>query len=159
MKRGGILNHQLCAAIAALGHGDGLLVVDAGFPIPSDAWRIDLAVTANIPDLRTVLDLIAAEMIVEKVVLAAEVASHNPRLDAWVRQCWPTARFEPVTHEEMLASTPRRAKAVVRTGAFDPWGNVLLVSGVDVPAWFSSPEVVVPAYYRSRMTGHMAAER
>ena len=34
MKQGGILNAELSHAIACLGHGDGLLVVDAGFPIP-----------------------------------------------------------------------------------------------------------------------------
>jgi D-ribose pyranose/furanose isomerase RbsD len=151
MKRGGILNQQLSAAIAALGHGDGLLVVDAGFPVPSDAWRIDLAVTENLPDLRTVLDLIAAEMIVETVVLAAEVATHNAPLGEWVRNCWPGAAYEPVPHTQMLSEIPSRAKAVVRTGAFDPWGNILLVSGVDVPSWFTRPGVVVPDYYLDRM--------
>lgn len=159
MKRGGILNQQLSAAIAALGHGDGLLVVDAGFPVPGDAWRIDLAVTANLPELRTVLDLVAAEMIVEKVVLAAEVATHNAPLDRWVRRCWPDAAFEPVPHERMLTEIPARAKAVVRTGAFDPWGNILLVSGVDVPAWFARPGVVVPDYYRDRMPAAATVSR
>jgi D-ribose pyranase len=36
---------------------------------------------------------------------------------------------------------------IVRTGAFDPWGNVLLYSGVDVLAWFGKLGTVAPDYY------------
>lgn len=44
-----------------------------------------------------------------------------------------------------------KAKAIVRTGAFDPWGNILLYSGVDVPAWFSKPGLVAPDYYAKKL--------
>ena len=44
-----------------------------------------------------------------------------------------------------------KAKVIVRTGAFDPWGNILLYSGVDVPAWFAKPGVVAPDYYAKKM--------
>lgn len=152
MKRTGILNADLAHAIASLGHGDGLLVVDAGFPIPRDAWRIDLAIVANLPDLRTVLDTIADEMIVEAVTVAEDVPTHNAPLDAWIDGRWPTVERRTIPHSEMLTSVAAQAKAVVRTGAFDPWGNVLLHSGVDVAAFFAAPGVVVPDYYAERMT-------
>lgn len=151
MKRHGILNAELSHAIASLGHGDGLLVVDAGFPIPPSAWRIDLALTANQPELRPVLDLIGSEMIVEEIVLASDVATHNTPLQEWLVARWPDTPLTPVPHSQMLAETAARAKAIVRTGALDPWGNIMLVSGVDVPAYFSRPGVVVPDYYRDRM--------
>jgi D-ribose pyranose/furanose isomerase RbsD len=151
MKRHGILNAELSHALACLGHGDGLLVVDAGFPIPSASWRIDLALSANAPELRTVLDLIADEMIVEAVVVAQDVATHNAPLHSWLGQRWPSADHSTVPHTEMLGAVAARAKAIVRTGALDPWGNVLLLSGVDVPAYFSRPGVVVPDYYRDQM--------
>ena len=151
MKRTGILNAGLSHAIATMGHGDGLLVVDAGFPIPSDSWRIDLALARDLPDLRTVLDLIGMEMIVEAVVVAADVPTHNAPLDSWLHDRFPDAQHSNLPHAEMLSSVAGRAKAIVRTGAFDPWGNVLLLSGVDVPAYFSTPGVVVPDYYLDRM--------
>ena len=44
-----------------------------------------------------------------------------------------------------------KAKVIVRTDAFDPWGNILLYSGVNVPAWFSKKGVVAPDYYAKRM--------
>lgn len=151
MKRGGILNAELSHAIASLGHGDGLLVVDAGFPIPSGAWRIDLALTTDQPELRPVLDLVGAEMIVEEIVVASDVQTHNAPLHDWLRSRWPDVPLGSVAHSEMLTTVAREAKAVVRTGALDPWGNVLLRSGVDVAAYFARPGVVVPDYYRDRM--------
>lgn len=151
MKRHGIFNAELSHAIATLGHGDGLLVVDAGFPIPRDAWRIDLALTVNSPELRPVLDLIAAEMIVEEVVLAEDVRTNNRPLHDWVADRFVGVPLTSIPHTEMLTAGAKRAKAIVRTGALDPWGNILLVSGVDVPAYFSRPGVIVPDYYRDRM--------
>lgn len=151
MKQGGILNAELSHAIACLGHGDGLLVVDAGFPIPADAWRIDLALSRDQPELRTVLDLIGSEMIVEGVLVADDVRDHNRPLHDWLSTRWPDLTIDSIPHAELLATGSSRAKAVVRTGAYDPWGNVLLRSGVDVPAYFSRPGVVVPDYYRDRM--------
>lgn len=151
MKRSGLLNAELSKAIASMGHGDGLLVVDAGFPIPQDSWRIDLALSRDIPDLRTVLDLVRQELLVEGIVVANEVEANNRPLHDWIASTWPDVSIESIPHAEMLSSAAVRAKAIVRTGAFDPWGNVLLLSGVDVPAWFAAPGVVVPDYYRDRI--------
>jgi simple sugar transport system permease protein/D-ribose pyranase len=44
-----------------------------------------------------------------------------------------------------------KAKVIVRTGAFDPWGNILLYSGVDAPVWFSKPGLKVPEVYQKRV--------
>ncbi len=70
---------------------------------------------------------------------------------------------KPVDYvDEMLdglcAAHPRhfsqpQKRVIVRTGAFDPWGNILLYSGVDVPAWFSKPGVVAPDYYAKKLKG------
>ena len=81
MKLGSILNKDLNEAIAAMGHGDLMIVCDAGFPIPRDAWRIDLAIKQDLPDLKTVLELINGDMYAEKVVWAEEVAQYNPNLE------------------------------------------------------------------------------
>lgn len=152
MKQGGLLNAELAKAIGTMGHGDGLLVVDAGFPVPLDSWRIDLALVKDVPDLRTVLDVVRNELIVEKIVIAKEVEDNNAPLHKWIASAWPDVGIEYVPHTEMLSRVAAQAKVIVRTGAFDPWGNVLLRSGVDVPTWFSKPGVVVPDYYRERMS-------
>ncbi|UED84676.1 D-ribose pyranase [Streptomyces profundus] len=151
MKRTGILNAQLSGALATLGHTDLIMVVDAGFPIPRDANRVDLALAENLPDLRTVLGLIADELVVEGVVRADDVPSNNPRLDAWLQQRFTDAEFTTRTHAEMLGETARQAKVVVRTGAFEPWGNIGLFCGVDVPKWFGGEGVVAPDYYADKL--------
>ena len=54
MKRNGILNLGLNQALAAMGHGDFMIVCDAGFPIPAQVSRVDLAIVADVPDIETV---------------------------------------------------------------------------------------------------------
>jgi D-ribose pyranase len=151
VKSGKLLNAELNYAIASMGHGDLMIVCDAGFPIPSDAWRIDLALVPDVPDLETVLTAISQAFIAEKVAYAAEMADNNAPLLAKVKRIFADAEYSTVPHADILGGIAARAKVIVRTGAFDPWGNILLYSGVNVKAWFSKPGVVTPDYYASRM--------
>jgi D-ribose pyranase len=151
MKRNGILNLGLNQAIAAMGHGDFLIVCDAGFPIPSGVERVDLAVVPDIPDIATVLTAINSEFIAEKVAYATEMANNNPRLKEKVDRIFSGAEINTVPHADILGSLSHKAKFIVRTGSFDPWGNILLYSGVDVKRWFTKPGTIVPDYYQSRM--------
>lgn len=151
MKRNGILNAELSRVIATLGHTDTLLVCDAGFPIPREAQRVDLAIAEDLPRLETILELLSGEIIVEAVRYAEDVATHNAPLAATVARLFPGAAVSTVPHTEMLDTVGRQAKAIVRTGGFNPWGNIALTCGVDVPRWFDEPGVVVPDYYADRM--------
>jgi D-ribose pyranase len=151
MKRHGILNAQLSGALATLGHTDLIMVVDAGFPIPATANRIDLAIAENLPDLRTILGLIAAELVVEGVVRADDVFTNNPRLDEYLLNTFAGAEFTTRSHADVLGELALKAKVIVRTGAFEPWGNVGLYCGVDVPKWFGGPGVIAPSYYADKL--------
>ena len=151
MKRNGILNLELNHALAAMGHGDLLIVCDAGFPIPSEVSRVDLAIVADVPDLETVLTAISADFIVEKYGYADEMAINNPPLKEKADRIFAQSELVTFPHSQILTVLAATAKFVVRTGAFDPWGNILLYSGVDVPKWFAKPGTVVPSYYASRM--------
>ncbi|KAA9132392.1 D-ribose pyranase [Microbacterium caowuchunii] len=151
MKRSGILNAPLSGALATLGHTDLIMVVDAGFPIPSTAHRIDLAIAQDLPDLRTVLRLIAEEIVVEGVVRADDVPTNNPRLDEWLQATFADAEFSTRPHAEVLGELARQAKVIVRTGAFEPWGNIGLFCGVEPPKWFGGDGVIAPDYYASKL--------
>lgn len=148
MFRGPILNSELMHAIASMGHTECMIVCDAGFPIPDDAWHVDLALVKDVPDLETVLSAIAQVFIAEKVSYAAEMAENNPVLLRTVQRLFPNSDHEPMPHAQILGEMAQRAKVIVRTGAFDPWGNILLYSGVDAPQWFDKPEVKTPAAYQ-----------
>lgn len=149
MKRSGILNRKLSEAVASMGHGDIMMIVDAGFPIPRDSWRIDLAITANLPKLEQLYAAIAPELIVEKIMFAKEVAEHNIPLYRTLKVWFDERDFEPVSYEETVGPLAQKAKVIVRSGALDPWGNIALVAGVDYRAYFRDPEVSVTEKFQA----------
>jgi len=152
VKRGRILNAELSKAIAMMGHGDLFMVCDAGFPVPLDRWRVDLAVTHNVPDLYTVLDLVLAELSVEKLLYTDLIREGNrPLLERLESMFAGTgAELEAVSNDHMLGDLARAAKVIVRTGAFTPWGNLGIVCGTDPDEWFAMPGTVMPASYQER---------
>ena len=149
LKRNGLLNVPLCSALANIGHGDILMIVDAGYPIPAAANRVDLSILAGVPDLETVYAAIAPELIVEKVHFAHEVRLHNHPMYTRLTKWFDERDFEPVEHATVINDLGNRAKFIVRTGALDPWGNIALVGGVDYAAYFSDPAISVPENFRA----------
>jgi D-ribose pyranase len=129
MKRTTLLHAELSEVIARLGHGDLLVIGDAGLPIPDGPRRIDLAVSANVPRFIDVLGAVLAEMQVEGAVIADELAPANPSVHAQLRQRLGDTPVATLSHEQFKAAT-RAARAIVRTGEFSPYANVILRSGV-----------------------------
>jgi D-ribose pyranose/furanose isomerase RbsD len=144
----------LAQAIATMGHTDILLVTDAGFPIPRDANRIDLAFYEGLPDVLDVLRVLRQEIFVEEVHFAAEVPTHNPPLYRALQEIFTGsgALFRTTTHERLIAETAPQAKAIVRSGSFNPWANIALVCSTDPFAWFGaeSGATILPAYVERR---------
>ncbi|MER7968746.1 D-ribose pyranase [Streptomyces sp. NPDC005840] len=128
MRRAGILNRHLTGAMAALGHGDGVLVCDAGMPIPDGPRVVDLAFRAGVPAFAEVLDGLLAELVVESATAAAEVTGANPEAAALLADRFPDA-LTLVPHEDLKRLTAD-ARLVVRTGEARPYANVLLRCGV-----------------------------
>jgi D-ribose pyranase len=129
MKKTKLLQSDLSYIIATLGHLDTLVIADAGLPIPAETVRIDLALTQGVPGAIQTLKVVLDEMKVEKVILAQEVKERNPKYLAEVQELLPDIPVEFVTHSEFKTRTVS-ARAVVRTGEFAPYANVILVSGV-----------------------------
>lgn len=132
MKKAGILHPQLARALAELGHGDFLVIADAGLPIPLGVERVDLAFAAGKPGFIDVLEAVLGEMEVERAVLASELETASGGLYPQVRgrlEDLSKARLEFVLHEDFKALTAR-ARVAVRTGEFTPYANVILESGV-----------------------------
>ena len=130
MRKNGILNQELLYAMGSLGHGDHLVVSDAGLPIPLGVERIDLTVVKNLPRFLDVLKPILAELVVEKIIMAAEIEKASPAMLAQVRELAGSVPIEFVSHTQFKLLT-HDAKAVVRTGEHTPFSNVILQSGVD----------------------------
>ena len=129
MKRTTLLHAELSEVIARLGHGDLLVIGDAGLPIPDGPRRIDLAVSANVPRFADVLAAVLAEMKVEAAIVAEELAPANPSVHADLRRLLGETPVSTLSHEQFKAAT-RGARAIVRTGEFSPYANVILRAGV-----------------------------
>lgn len=137
MKRGKLLNSDISAVVAQMGHTDSLTIGDAGLPIPEGCKRIDLAVTAGIPTFKDVLSVVLEELCVEKIILAEEIRNINPEgledILALLNEYEANSGFKPsltfISHEEFKEET-EVSKAVVRTGETLPYSNIILYSGV-----------------------------
>lgn len=129
MKKTTLLHSDLSYIIATLGHLDTLVIADAGLPIPSETERIDLALTKGVPGAIQTLQVVLEEMQVEKIILAEEGKDGNPKFLTEVQELLPGVPVEFVSHSDFKAQTAD-ARAVVRTGEFSPYANVILVSGV-----------------------------
>jgi D-ribose pyranase len=127
VKKAGILNRHLAGALAELGHGDGVLVCDAGMPIPDGPRVVDLAFRAGVPSFAEVVDGLLAELVVEGATAAEEVRAANPAAAGLLQ-----ARFTELTYvsHEKLKELSAGARLVVRTGEARPYANVLLRCGV-----------------------------
>ncbi|MFQ3568308.1 MAG: D-ribose pyranase [Aggregatilineales bacterium] len=154
MRPNRILHPELAQAVAMMGHSDILLVTDAGFPIPRDAWRIDLGFYEGLPDVLDVLRVLRKELFVEEVHFARDILTKNQPLYTALQEIYTGsgAEFVLTTHEELVEKYAYRAKAIVRSGSFNPWANIALVCSTDPHAWFTpeSGTEILPAYVERR---------
>ena len=128
MKKTPLLNIALSQLIASLGHGDMLVIGDAGLPSQPGVPLIDLALTRGIPGFIDTVNTVLSEMQVEYHLFASELPQHNPVMAAQVAALdLPDAR--QVTHDE-FKQLSKGARAIVRTGECSPYANVILVAGV-----------------------------
>jgi len=132
MKKTPLLNIALSRVIASLGHGDMLVIGDAGLPVPPGVELIDLALTHGVPDFASVLRTVLSEMQVESHVLADEIFKANPPGLTTIEQCHAHGQLgarNRLSHTE-FKQLSRGARAVVRTGECQPYSNIVLIAGV-----------------------------
>lgn len=130
MKKSGILHAELSRTIASMGHLDMLVIGDAGLPVPKGVPTIDLALVAGVPTFLETLQAVLGELHVQKGIIDTEQEKVSPRMAEAFKEMWPEQiQLEAVPHAE-LQELVKDAKAVVRTGEFTPYSNIVLVAGV-----------------------------
>jgi D-ribose pyranase len=129
MKKRGILHNELAQTIASLGHGQILVIGDAGLPVPKGVRCIDLAVTKGVPTFAQVLLAVAADMQIERYEIAHETVERSPGVATSIAEALVGVELGQVSHEE-LKRRSELAVAIIRTGEFTPFANVLLYAGV-----------------------------
>jgi D-ribose pyranase len=133
MKRTRLLNSELSHAISRIGHTASITLCDAGLPIPSGVPRIDLAIERGYPSFIRTLDAMLSEMMVEEIVVAAEIHTKNPEVFRAMMDAFRAHEMEPAVTEvphTTLKELTRSSEVIVRTGECTPYANVILKSGV-----------------------------
>lgn len=129
MKKSLLLNSEVSAIIAQMGHTDMLTLGDCGLPI-NNTKRIDLALRRGLPGFLDTLDAVLTELCVEKVILSEEMKTVSPEMHrAVLSRFQDDVAVEYVPHETFKELT-QSTKAVIRTGECTSFCNVILVSGV-----------------------------
>ncbi|GAA0104050.1 D-ribose pyranase [Paraclostridium sordellii] len=129
MKKSVLINSEISSVISKMGHTDMLTICDSGLPIPRDVDRIDLALKHGIPTFLDTLDTVLEELKVEEVVIACEMKEVSKNLYKEIENRFKDIKITKVSHEDFKIMT-KDSMAIVRTGEFTPYANIILKSGV-----------------------------
>lgn len=130
MKKIGILHGELSKCIATMGHGDMILIGDAGMPVPKGVPLIDLALVEGVPGFFSVLDAILKELCVQEGIVSCEMSEASPQIDQGLEHIIADSfKLERITHDKMKELS-KDVRAIVRTGEFTPYANIILIAGV-----------------------------
>jgi L-fucose mutarotase len=135
-----LLSPELLHALAAMGHGDTLAIVDANFPACAMARRLVRLDGIDAPRaLRAVLSLLPVDSFVERPIAVMQVVGNPTEQPDVVREFRDIARGEQATPEFdalerfVFYDRVREAFAVVATGERRLYGNVIIRKGVIGP--------------------------
>ena len=112
MKKTGIINSEVSAVVANMGHMDWLSIGDAGMPVPMGTKKIDLALDKQLPSY-----------------LADEIKDQNPEQLENIKKALPDVEIEFMPHSD-LKKNLAKTHAFIRTGEMTPYSNIILESGV-----------------------------
>jgi len=129
MKEIGAINRGIDAAISKQGHGDLLMVTDAGFAIPLGVEVIDISLDENKPTVLEVLEMLRKYFSVEKIIMANETKKISPTLFSNISKAFGDGIPVETIEHSALKEMSKTVKAIIRTGDFTAYGNVILVSG------------------------------
>lgn len=129
MKKSNLINSEISYVISKMGHTESITICDSGLPIPSEVQRIDLALKKGLPTFLDTLDSVLEELQVEEIILASEIIEVSNDLYKEIIKRFENIKITTVSHEEFKNLT-KSSKAIVRTGEYTPYANVILKSGV-----------------------------
>lgn len=128
MLKGGIFHPELLKVLGEQRHKDMIVIGDAGLPVPKGVTRIDLGWRPGDPAFHDVLEEILKVLVVEKAIFANEAKEVSPQFLEKSLTMLPDIEVEYVDHSE-LKEISKEAKAIILTGEFTGYTNVILVSG------------------------------
>lgn len=130
MKKSGILHAQLSRVIASMAHAEMLVIGDAGLPVPPGVEIVDLALKEGVPGFLETVEAVLGELHAEEAIIDTEQEEISPQMYKDFMALWPEEiPLRKLPHAE-FQEIAKGAKAVVRTGEFTPYSNIILIAGV-----------------------------
>lgn len=129
MKKIGLLHGELSKVIAKLAHEDTILIGDAGMPVPDGVKLIDLAVMNGVPSFIDVLKAVMSEMLIAKGIIDKEQEEISPEMGIKIREMVNMEFPLTILPHAEVKELSRNVKAVIRTGEFTPYANIILEAG------------------------------
>ena len=136
-KKSKIMNRELAAVITKLMHGDIIVVADAGLPVPPGVATLDLAIQPNIPNLEHILPLLKEELVIERVIIAAEMEKVNKVRFDYVHSLFGQMKSSggedliKIVGHDLIETMLPKARLIIQTAELSPYGNVLFLGGVN----------------------------
>lgn len=143
MRKSGILNAKLQEAVTELRHGDGLVIVDQGFPIPKGCYTIDLSLVTGIPTFKQVLKALLDEMRFCEYYIVDFMEEANQEYYNLVTNAFEKYEVKEKLSMERFVEKTKDAKVVIRTGEPLPASNIYLTSCSGDPWSVEEYEVVI----------------
>lgn len=136
MTETGILNREIAAEMAKMGHTDKMMIVDAGLAVPNTTKVIDLSLAVNMPTTIQVLEEVLKHFSVEKIIYSSATSEVSPsREKEFLEHFDKNVEVEVVPHPVLRDEITRQVKFVIRTGDFTANSNIVLVSAGG-PRWY-----------------------
>lgn len=136
MNETGIINREIAAELAKMGHTDRLLIADAGLAIPNTTKVIDLSMDINVPTSVEVLKLLLKHFSVEGIILSQATVDVSPSRQIEFMNCFEGEMpLQIVPHHELRDKMTHEVKFAIRTGDFTANSNIILISAGG-PRWY-----------------------
>ena len=129
MIKEGIFHPQLLRVLGEIRHKDMIVIGDAGLPIPKGVERVDLGWIKGSPSYLQVLEEIAKVLVIDEAIFAEEALEVSKDLHEKALKLLPEGLPVSYVPHTKLKEISKDAKAIVLTGEFTGYTNVVLVAG------------------------------
>lgn len=129
MIKNGIFHPQLLRILGEIRHMDMLVIGDAGLPIPKGVERVDLGWREGSPRYLEVLEEIEKVLVIEGAIFAEETLQGCEEIHKKALEILPKdIPIDYIPHHQ-LKEKSKAAKAIILTGEFTGYTNVILIAG------------------------------
>jgi D-ribose pyranase len=130
MRKAGVIHPDLIDLCARAGHGDRIVLADAGLRIPAGARRVDVGVTCGVPTMAQVLSALSADLVIESTEVAVEFQEWAPETFEQVVDVLGHTPDVSRSHADLMTDLLATAYAYVKTGECTAYSSVVLTCGV-----------------------------